>query len=183
MMWDISDEHEVCYKDKDVLKAVNELTDLFDDVIAYIYNSYNHCNFFVDVFYTETADVCAGINEQLIKYTEIFIDNKHIQNCVERSKKNIGECKYKKSGNILDLLKEVFDVRFNKAHIIADEKVIELLDTLSENIKYYLYSDKADLYELTKFPVLFDEFYALIFFSHIIRCGNYTFLIMYGTSD
>ena len=26
MMWDVSDEHEVCYKDKGVLKKVNDLT-------------------------------------------------------------------------------------------------------------------------------------------------------------
>lgn len=183
MMWELAEEHEVCYKDKDVLRAVNELTDLFDDVIAYIYNSYDHCNFFADVFFTENDDVCTGINEQLIKYTEMFIDNDYIQKCVERSKENIGECEYKNSGNILDLLKEVFDLRFNQKHIIDDKKILELLETLSKNINRYMNSDNADLYKLTKFPVLFDEFYALIFISHIIRCENYTFLIMYGTSD
>ena len=35
MMWDVSDEHEVCYKDKDVLKKVNDLTDLFDDILQH----------------------------------------------------------------------------------------------------------------------------------------------------
>ena len=41
MMWDVSDEHGVCYKDKNILKQVNNLTDLFDDILNYIYETYD----------------------------------------------------------------------------------------------------------------------------------------------
>ena len=183
MMWDVSDEHEVCYKDKGVLKKVNDLTDLFDDIIAYIFNSFNNCNFFVDVFYTDTQDVGIGMLEQLVKYTEMFIDNDYIKKCVEKSKTDSFECEYLCSGDLLGLLTQPFDMSFNNKKILDDKNVHNLLKILADKLSQSLGTANADLYKVKKTPYIFDEFYALIFISHCIRCGNYTFLIMYGTSD
>ena len=183
MMWDVSEEHEVCYKDKDVLKKVNDLTDLFDDVIAYLFNSFDRCEFYVDVFYTDTQDVGQGMHEQLVKYTDMFIDNDYIKKCVEKSKNDSFECAYICSGNLLELLTQPFDMSFNKKKILDNENVYDLLKKLADKLCKALGTANAALYKVKKTPCLFDEFYALIFISHCIRCGNYTFLIMYGTSE
>ena len=106
MIWDVSEEHSVCYKDKDTLEKINYLTDLFDDVIHYIYETYDHSEFFIDVFYTETEDVDTGIYEQLMKYLNIFVGEEYRQKFVEKYSNDRCECKMICSDNIKVLLKK-----------------------------------------------------------------------------
>lgn len=177
------EEHEACYKDNDILKKVNDLTDLFDDVILYIHNKYDYCEFFADVFYTKTEDVGTGIIEQLIKYTEMFLYEKERNDCIEKNKNDKCVCEYKCSGQLSTLLKKTFDLDVYDGKILKDKRINDLLTELANNIGYSIGVSDGVLYELQKKPNLFKEFYPLVFIAHLIRCGNYTFLIMYGTSE
>ena len=92
MIWDVSDEHEVCYKDKNILKQVNNLTDLFDDILNYIYKTYDHSEYFIDVFYTETKDVGTGMYEQLMKYLNMFVGKNYRQKFIDKYSNDNCEC-------------------------------------------------------------------------------------------
>ena len=183
-MWDVSDEHEVCYKDKDVLKKVNDLTNLFDDVLYYIYETYDHSEYFIDVFYTETKDVGTGMYEQLMKYLNMFVGKKYRQKFIDKYKNDSCECELITSGTINDSLNYVFNIQYGKRKFLDDPKVNELLITLSDKISNNFGISDADCYKITKSPRIFEEFYpSLAFAEFCIRCGNYTILIIYGTSD
>ena len=184
MMWDVSDEHEVCYKDKDVLKKVNDLTNLFDDVLYYIYETYDHSEYFIDVFYTETKDVGTGMCEQLMKYLNMFVGKKYRQKFIDKYSNDSCVCELITSGTINDSLNYVFNIQYGKRKFLDDPKVNELLHTLSDKISSSIGTSDAECYKITKSPRIFDEFYpSIVFAESCIRCGNYTFLIIYGTSD
>lgn len=184
MMWDVSDEHEVCYKDKDVLKKVNDLTNLFDDVLYYIYETYDHSEYFIDVFYTETKDVGTGMCEQLMKYLNMFVGKQYRQNFIDKYSNDSCECELITSGTINESLNNVFNIQHGKRKFLADPKVNELLHILSDKISSSIGTSDAECYKITKSPRIFDEFYpSIVFAEFCIRCGNYTFLIIYGTSD
>ena len=184
MMWDVSDEHEVCYKNKDILKKVNNLTDLFDDILRYIYETYDHSEYFIDVFYTETEDVGTGIYEQLMKYLNMFIGKNYRQKFIDKYKDDSCECELINSGTISDSLYNVFNIQYGKRKFFNDPKVNELLHILSDKISSSVDTSDAECYKITKSPRIFEEFYpSLVFTESCIRCGNYTFLIIYGTSD
>lgn len=184
MIWDVSDEHEVCYKDKNILKNVNTLTDLFDDILSYIYETYDHSEYFIDVFYTETEDVGTGIYEQIMKYLDMFVGEDYKQKFIDKYSNDSCKCELKSSGNIKDLLENTFDIQCGKRRFLDNEKVIELLSVLSDEISNFIGKSEAELYRITKSPRIFNEFYPSITFAEsCIRCGKYTFLIMYGTTD
>ena len=178
------DEHEACYKDKDVLKKVNELTDLFDDILHYIYETYDQSEYFIDVFYTETEDVGTGMYEQLMKYLNMFVGKKYRQKFIDKYKNDSCECELITSGTINDSLNNVFNIQYGKRKFLDDPKVNELLHILSDKISSSVGTSDAECYKITKSPRIFDEFYPYIVFAEsCIRCGNYTFLIILGTSD
>ena len=184
MKWDVSDEHEVCYKDKNILKNVNALTDLFDDILSYIYETYDHSEYFIDVFYTETEDVGTGIYEQLMKYLDMFVGKNYRQKFIDKYKNDSCECELITSGTINDSLNNVFDIQYGKRKFLDDPKVNELLHILSDKISSSVGTSDAECYKIIKSPRIFNEFYPSITFAEsCIRCGKYTFLIMYGTSD
>lgn len=184
MIWDVSDEHEVCYKDKNILKNVNALTDLFDDILSYIYETYDHSEYFIDVFYTETEDVGTGIYEQLMKYLDMFVGKNYRQKFIDKYKNDSCECELTTSGTINDSLNNVFDIQYGKRKFLDDPKVNELLHILSDKISSSVGTSDAECYKIIKSPRIFNEFYPSITFAEsCIRCGKYTFLIMYGTSD
>lgn len=183
MIWDVSDEHKVCYKDKNTLKNINYLTDLFDDAIHYIYETYDHSEFFIDVFYTETEDVGTGIYEQLMKYLNIFVGEEYKQRFVEKYSNDRCKCKMICSDNIKVLLKKAFNLQYGEKSVL-DEKSDLLLNIIADKISDYIGTCDAQYYKLSKIPNVFNEFYPhLVFTESCIRCGNYTFLIMYGTTD
>ena len=184
MMWDVSDEHGVCYKDKNILKQVNNLTDLFDDILEYIYKTYDHSEYFIDVFYTETKDVGTGMCEQLMKYLNMFVDKKYRQNFIDKYSNDSCECELITSGTISESLNYVFNIQYGKRKFLDDPKVNELLHILSDKISSSIGTSDAECYKITKSPRIFDEFYpSIVFAESCIRCGNYTILIIYGTSD
>ena len=184
MMWDVSDEHEVCYKDKNILKQVNNLTDLFDDILHYIYKTFDSSEYFIDVFYTETKEVGTGIYEQLMKYLNMFVGKNYRQTFIDKYSNDSCECELITSGTINDSLNKVVNIQYGKRKFLDDPKVNELLLTLSDKISSSVGTSDAECYKITKSPRIFEEFYpSLVFAESCIRCGNYTFLIIYGTSD
>lgn len=184
MMWDVSDEHEVCYKDKNILKQVNNLTDLFDDILNYLYETYDHSEYFIDVFYTETEDVGTGMYEQLMKYLNMFVGEDYRQKFIDKYSNDSCECKLITSGTISDSLYNVFNIQYGKRKFFNDPKVNELLHILSDKISKSIDTSNAECYKITKSPKIFEEFYpSIVFAESCIRCGNYTFLVIYGTSD
>ena len=184
MMWDVSDEHEVCYKDKDVLKKVNDLTDLFDDILHYIYKIFDSSEYFIDVFYTETEDVGTGMYEQLMKYLNMFVGKKYRQKFIDKYSNDSCKCELITSGAINESLNNVFNIQYGKRKFLDDPKVNELLHMLSDKISSSIGTSDAECYKITKSPRIFDEFYpSMVFAESCIRCGNYTILIIYGTSD
>lgn len=184
MIWDVSDEHEVCYKDKNILKQVNTLTDFFDDIITYIYKTFDFSEYFIDVFYTETEDVGTGIYEQLMKYLDMFVGENYKQKFIDKYSNDSCECELVTSGTINDSLNNIFNIQYGKRKFLDDPKVNELLLVLSNKMSSCVGTSDAKCYKVTKSPRIFGEFYPSITFSEsCIRCGKYTFLIMYGTTD
>lgn len=184
MMWDVSDEHEVCYKDRNILKQVNNLTDLFDDILEYIYKTYDHSEYFIDVFYTETKDVGTGMYEQLMKYLNMFVGKDYGKKFIDKYSNDSCECELITSGTISDSLNNVFNIQYGKRKFLDDSKVNELLHILSDKISSSVGTSDAECYKITKSPRIFEEFYpSVVFAESCIRCGNYTFLVIYGTSD
>jgi len=184
MIWDISEEHKVCYKDKNILKNINVLTDIFDDVIKHIYDFYDRSEFFVDVFYTESANVGIGIYEQLMKYLKVFIGKRYRESFIDKYKNDSCECELISSGNLNELFQKAFDFQYGKRKLLDDEKAIEILNKLADEISNYIGYYDADFYKIRKIPLIFGEFYPLLLFDECcIQCGNYIFLIMFGTTD
>lgn len=154
MMWDVSDEHEVCYKDRNILKQVNNLTDLFDDILEYIYKTYDHSEYFIDVFYTETKDVGTGMYEQLMKYLNMFVGKDYGKKFIDKYSNDSCECELITSGTISDSLNNVFNIQYGKRKFLDDSKVNELLHILSDKISSSVGTSDAECYKITKSPML-----------------------------
>jgi len=119
-----------------------------------------------------------------MKYLDMFVGEDYKQKFIDKYSNDSCECELITSGTIIDSLNNIFDIQYGKRSFLDDPKVNELLLVLSDKISSRVGTSDTECYKITKSPRIFGEFYpSLVFTEFCIRCGNYTFLTMFGTSD